>query len=175
MIVGLFGLGNSSDAFLLLRAQGMGVSPVHMLLLYAMFNAVEAVLAYAAGNLSDRVGRRPLIALGWGIFAVVYLGFALLSSPAAAWILFTVYGLYYTLTQGTQKALAADLAHPERRGMEIGAFHLLVGVSALPASLLAGLLYSKVSPSAPFYVGAATAALSALLLWGSQRKTDRPS
>jgi MFS family permease len=168
-IVGLFGLGNSSDAFLLLRAQGMGVAPAHMLLLYALFNVVEAVLAFSAGTLSDRVGRRPLIALGWGVFALVYLGFALLHSPAAAWILFTIYGLYYTLTQGTQKALAADLAHPERRGTEIGAFHMLVGLAALPASLLAGLLYSKVSPSAPFYLGAATAGAAALLLWGSSR------
>lgn len=164
LVIGLFGLGNSSDAFLLLRAQEMGVSAKHLLLLYALFNVVEAVLAYTVGRLSDRVGRRPLIAAGYAIFALVYLGFALLKGPLAVWGLFTVYGLYYTLTQGTQKALAADFAHPERRGAEIGAFHLLVGVSALPASLIAGWLYSHVSPAAPFFVGAVTATVAAMLL-----------
>ena len=173
LAVGLFGLGNSSDAFLLLRAQGMGVAAQNLLLLYALFNTVDAVLGYTAGRWSDRVGRRPLIACGWGVFALVYLGFALLGSPGAAWALFLVYGLYYTLTQGAQKALAADLAHPERRGAEIGAFHLLIGIAALPASLVAGWLYTHVSPSAPFYLGAVSALLGmAVLLWGSPRQAS---
>jgi MFS family permease len=168
MIVGLFGIGNSSDAFLLLRAQDMGVNSAHLLLLYALFNTVEALLGYNAGRLSDRVGRRPLLACGYAVFALVYLGFALLHGPAAVWVLFTIYGLYYTLTQGTQKALAADLAHPERRGTEIGAFHFLVGLAALPASLIAGWLYSHVAPAAPFLVGACTAATATLLLLNSK-------
>ena len=169
MTVGVFGLGNSSDAFLLLRAQNMGVRASQMLLLYALFNVVEAALGYAAGNLGDRIGRRPLIATGWAIFALVYLGFAILHGPLAVWILFTVYGLYYTLTQGTQKALAADLANPALRGAQIGAFHMLTGLAALPASLAAGFLYSCVSPSAPFYLGAAMAALATILLLTSRR------
>lgn len=164
LAVGVFGLGNSSDAFLLLRAQDQGITASHALLLYALFNVVEASLGWLAGRLGDRVGRRPLIALGWGVFALVYLGFALLSGPLAAWGLFVVYGLYYTLTQGTQKALAADLAHPDRRGAEIGAFQLVTGIAALPASLIAGWLYKNVAPAAPFYLGAAGAALAVLLL-----------
>lgn len=172
LAVGLFGIGNSSDAFLLLRAQGMGVSPHNVLLLYALFNVVEAALGYTAGRWSDRVGRRPLIAAGWGVFALVYLGFAVLGGAAAAGALFLVYGLYYTLTQGTQKALAADLAHPDRRGAEIGAFHLLVGIAALPASVIAGQLYRNVSPSAPFYVGAATALLATVVLLTARPAAD---
>ena len=170
LIVSLFSLGNSSDAFLLLRAKNMGVNLHHLLLLYALFNVVEAVLGYAAGRLSDRLGRRPLVAAGYSVFAVVYLGFALFHGALAAWILFPIYGLYYTLTQGPQRALATDLAHPDRRGAELGAFHLAVGLAALPASLFAGWLYARVSPSAPFFVGGFTAALSGLcLLWPQSR------
>lgn len=164
LIVAVFGLGNSSDAFLLLRAGDMGVRPAHLLLLYALFNVVEASLGYAAGRLSDRIGRVPLVIAGYGVFALVYLGFATLSNPLAAWGLFVLYGLYYTLTQGVQKALAADLSHPDRRGLEMGAFHLLVGLLALPASLLAGFLYARVAPAAPFYLGATTAVCAAGLL-----------
>jgi MFS family permease len=166
-VVLLFGLGNSSDAFLILRAeQDMGVTADRLLLLYALFNVVEAALGYAAGRHSDRVGRRPLLAAGWVVFAVVYLGFALLggAGPWAAVVLFLLYGAYATLTGGVQKAMAADFAHPDRRGAEMGVFHLLVGVAALPASLLAGVLFRNVSHAAPFYVGAATALLAALLL-----------
>jgi MFS family permease len=169
-VVALFGIGNSSDAFLLLRAGERGVGPENLLLLYALFNIVEASLGYPAGRLGDRIGRRPLIAAGYAVFAVVYLGFGLLTGPLAVWPLFILYGLYYTLTQGAQKALAADLAHAERRGMEMGAFHLLVGIAALPASLLAGVLYEMVSPGAPFLFSAFTATAAALLLLGTARK-----
>jgi len=163
--VGLFSLGNSSDAFLILRARDLGIGSEHqILLLYALFNVVEAAFGYPAGRLSDRVGRRPLVAAGYTVFALVYLGFATLRTPEAVWGLFVLYGLYYTLTQGVQRALATDLSHPERRGAELGTFHMLVGLAALPASLFAGWLYDHVSHAAPFFVGASTASLAALLL-----------
>ncbi|MDX1932607.1 MAG: MFS transporter [Capsulimonadales bacterium] len=164
LVVFLFGMGNSSDSFLLLRAGEQGLATDHLLLLYALFNVVEAALGYFAGRWSDRIGRRPVIALGYAVFALVYLGFAWLPSPHLVWFLFPVYGLYYTLTQGAQKALAADLTNPDRRGTEIGIFHLLVGITAFPASLIAGWLYAAVSPAAPFFIGAVTALLSAGLL-----------
>jgi MFS family permease len=163
LIVGLFSLGNSSDTFLLLRARDMGMPVTQMLLLYALFNVVEASLGYFAGGLSDRVGRRPLVAAGYGVFAVVYLGFALLNGVWAVWLLFVLYGFYYTLTQGVQRALAADLAHPERRATEIGLFHMVVGLAALPASIGAGWLYDVWQP-APFILGACTAAAAAMLV-----------
>ena len=169
-VVALFSFGNSSDAFLLLRAQNMGVELRHLLLLYALFNVVEAVLGYSAGGLSDRVGRRPLVVAGYFVFAFVYLGFAIFHSAVAAWILFPIYGLYYTLTQGTQRALAADLAHPDRRGAEMGAFHMVVGLAALPASIFAGWLYARVSPASPFFLGSFTAAAAGLLLLQSRKK-----
>ncbi|GAB4460438.1 MAG: MFS transporter [Armatimonadaceae bacterium] len=172
-VLAVFGIGNSSDAFLLLRAEERGLGPELLLLLYALFNVVEACLAAYAGRLSDRFGRRPLIAAGYGVFALVYLGFALLQAPQTVWFLFPLYGFYYTLTGGTQRALAADLAHPERRGMEIGAFHLLVGIAALPASLLAGFLYQHLSPAAPFYLGATTALIAAVLLLLGPRTLSR--
>jgi len=166
-IVAVFSAGNSSDAFLLLRAGSVGVKPDSLLLLYATFNIVEAVLGYTAGRLSDRVGRRPVIAAGYVVFALVYLGFALVRTPAQACALFVVYGLYYTLTQGTQKALAADLVDPRRRAGEMGAFHMLVGLAALPASLIAGWLYAHVAPAAPFFFGGAMALVAAVVLMGA--------
>ncbi len=168
-IVGVFSLGNSSDAFLLLRAHDMGVAAVQTLLLYTAFNTVEALLGQLAGRFSDRVGRRPLLVTGYLVFALVYLGFATLHGSAWAWGLFLLYGLYSTLTQGVQKALVADLVHPARRGSEIGAFHMMVGLAALPASLVAGWLYSHLSSSAPFYLGAVTAGTAALLLLATRR------
>src|SRR6185503_7289777 len=127
LVVGLFSIGNSSDAFLLLKARGMGVSADKVLLLYAAFNVLEVALGYWAGSLSDRIGRRPLIIAGYTVFALVYLGFGTLDGAEAAWMLFIGYGLYYTLTQGVQRALASDLSHPSRRATEIGAFHMLIG------------------------------------------------
>ena len=170
LVVGLFGLGNSSDAFLLLRAQELGFASSQVLLLYAVFNMVEVSLGLAVGNLSDRVGRRPLLASGYLVFALVYLGFAIAPSAAAIWPLFMLYGLYSTLTRGVQKAFVADLVHPDRRGAEIGTFYLVVGLVALPASLVAGWLYTQVGVAAPFYLSAAIAAIAALLL-----RTVRPT
>ena len=164
LVVGLFSLGNSSDAFLLIRAQGLGFSGTQLLLLYAMFNLVETCLGLTAGRLSDRVGRQPLLIAGYLVFAVVYLGFAVIQQARAIWVLFALYGLYSTLTRGVQKAFVADLVHPEQRGAEIGTFYMLVGLAALPASLLAGWLYAQISPAAPFYLSAGTAVVAAILL-----------
>ena len=164
IVVGLFSLGNSSDAFLLLRAQDLGIAGEQLLLLYALFNLVEVTLGFAAGNLSDRVGRRPLLVGGYGVFALVYLGFATAQTAVMTWLLFALYGLYSTLTRGVQKAFVADLVHPERRGAEVGTFHMVIGLFALPASLIAGWLYAHVSVSAPFYLGAGTAIIAALLI-----------
>ncbi len=163
LITLLFNLGNFSDAFLVLRARSLGFEPTEILWLYAAFNVVEAVLGYGAGILSDRVGRRPLIIAGYGVFALVYLGFALAQSRAAIWGLFLLYGLYYTLTQGVQRAFAADMADPKQRATQIGAYHTVVGIALLPANIVAGLLFVR-SPALPFCVGAATALFSALLL-----------
>ncbi|MEO0352190.1 MAG: MFS transporter [Cyanobacteria bacterium P01_A01_bin.15] len=174
LVVGLFSLGNSSDAFLLLRSQSLGLTGEQLLLLYAIFNLVETCLGFAAGRLSDRIGRRPLLVMGYGVFALVYLGFALAQSAEMVWGLFMFYGLYSTLTRGVQKAFVADLVHPERRGAEVGTFHMLVGLATLPASLIAGWLYTQVSVAAPFYFSVTTTIMAIGLLI-SLRRSPRPN
>ena len=169
LITLLFNLGNFSDAFLVLRARSLHFEPTEILWLYAAFNVVEAVLGYGAGILSDRVGRRPLIIAGYFVFALVYLGFALAGSKATIWALFLLYGLYYTLTQGVQRAFAADQSDPAQRATQIGAYHTVVGLALLPASVLAGALFDR-NPALPFFVGAATALLSALLLASTTKR-----
>ena len=164
-VVGLFGLGNSSDAFLLVRSQDLGFGGASLLLLYAAFNLMSVVLGVTIGKLSDRIGRRPLLVMGYGLFSLVYLGFAVAESPGFIWVLFIFYGLYTALSRGVQKALVADLIHPDRRGAEIGTNHMLVGLVALPASLLAGWLYMQESVGAPFYFSAGESAIAAIVLW----------
>ena len=154
----LFTLGNSTDAFLLLRAQQLGV-PIAMLpLLWAAHHVVKSASSVPCGALSDRVGRRRVMLLGWTLYALVYLGFAYASSAMHAWLLFLVYGLYFGLVEGAEKALIADLAPPDRRGTAFGWYNAAMGVAALPASLLLGTVWTLRGPTAAFSVGAVIAA-----------------
>jgi MFS family permease len=161
-IVFLFTLGNSSDAFLVLRAQNLGNSVLYISLMMIVFNAVYALFSVPAGMLSDKLGRRTLIVTGWSIYAVVYLGFALTGEPWAVWVLFILYGLYYGLAEGVARALVCDLVPEERRGTAFGLFHGVVGLTLLPASLIAGWLWQAVSPAAPFYFGAIMAVMAVI-------------
>ena len=160
----LFSFGNSSDVFLILRAQNLGISVGKILLIYVLFNSVEATLATAAGAVSDRLGRRNVILAGYLVFAAVYAGFGFARHPAEIWVLFAFYGLYNSLTSGVQKAFATDLVSAGMRGTGLGAYHMLTGIALLPASVIAGYLWDKVNPSAPFYYGAAVALVAALML-----------
>ena len=164
LVATVFSLGNFSDAFLILRARDVGISATNVLLLYVLFNSVEASLSISAGAVSDRLGRRNVILVGYLVFAVVYAGFGLARQPATIWILFGFYGLYYALTQGVQRAFAADLVGAGLRGTGLGAYHTLTGLALLPASLVAGYLWDAFSPSTPFYFGAAMAFIAAMLL-----------
>lgn len=159
-IMFVFTLGNSSDAFLILRAQNLGNSVLYILLMLVLFNAVYAVVATPAGMVSDRLGRRRVIALGWLIYALTYLGFALASVSWQAWLLFAFYGVYYGLVEGVARAFVADMVPEERRGTAFGFFHGVVGITLLPASVLAGWLWQSFSPAAPFYFGAGLASLA---------------
>lgn len=179
VIVVLFTLGNSSDAFLILRAQNAGLPLVGIFGMMITMNLVYAATARPAGALSDRLGRRRFLVLGWLVYAAVYAGFASARTGWQAWALMGVYGLYYGLTEGVAKAFVADLVPAERRGTAYGVYHAAVGITAFPASLIAGLLWQGAGrwggfgPSAPFLFGGALALLAAALLAALPRKAER--
>ena len=171
MILALFTLGNSADAFIILRAQERGLSVAGVLIMLMAFNLVYTVVAGPAGGLSDRLGRPRLILIGWTVYAVIYLGLAVASDAWQVIALFIVYGLYHGLVEGNARAYVADLAGEGLRGSAYGLYHAVVGFVALPASLVAGVLWQGVGawpgfgPAAPFFFGAALAAVAAGLLW----------
>lgn len=173
VIVGIFDLGNSSDAFLVLRAQERGMSVLHILLMLAVFNLIYALISTPAGILSDKIGRKKLIIAGWVVYALIYLGFGLAKSALHVGLLYAAYGFYYGLTYGTAKAMVGDLIPEELRGTAYGTYNAILGILDFPASLIAGLLWSGLGswagfgPSAPFFFGAGMALLASvfLLFW----------
>lgn len=170
LTVVIFTLGNSSDAFLILRAQNAGLSVLGILGMMLTFNVVYAAVSSPAGALSDRLGRRRFLVGGWFLYALVYLGFASASAGWQAWALMGVYGVYYGMTYGVAKALVADFVPPARRGTAFGIYSAAVGVTAFPASLIAGLLWQGAGgwagfgPGAPFLFGAVLALVAAVML-----------
>lgn len=163
-LVALFTLSNSSDAFLLLRAQTVGVAIVTIPLLWAMLHLSKVLSSLLGGDLSDRLGRRRLIATGWLLYAAVYVGFAFVGNTTSVWILFLIYGIYFGLTEGVEKALVADLVPSHQRGTAYGLYNLAFGITVLPASLLMGGLWKWLGPEVAFLVSAALGATAALLL-----------
>ncbi|MEO5580057.1 MAG: MFS transporter [Gemmatimonadaceae bacterium] len=163
-VVLLFTLGNSTDAFLLLRANQLGVAIVWAPILWAMLNFVKASAGTWGGALSDRVGRKPLIVTGWLLYAAVYLGFSRATEAWHAWALFASYGLYYAFTEGTEKALVADVVPRAKRGAAFGWYNLAIGLGALPASLIFGAIWDRVSPEAAFLFGATLALVAAIAM-----------
>ena len=170
LIVGLFDLGNSSDAFLVLRAQERGLSVAGILGMLATFNLVYTLVSTPAGSLSDRVGRQRLLVAGWLAYGAIYLGFALAGAAWHVWVLYALYGLYYGLTYGTAKAMVADLVPAELRGTAYGTYNATLALLDLPASIIAGLLWQGaggwpgLGAPAPFFFGAILAFGAALLM-----------
>jgi MFS family permease len=173
IVLVLFTLGNSSDAFIILRGQERGLNLLQVMGMLMTFNAIYSLVSGPAGSLSDRLGRPRLLLGGWLLYVLVYLGFALSDAGWQVWALFGLYGLYYALTEGTAKALVADLTQPGQRGAAYGLYNAAIGLAAMPASLIAGLLWQGVGPwagfgpAAPFVFGASMVAAAALLflLW----------
>jgi MFS family permease len=163
-IVTLFTLGNSSDAFLLLRARQAGVADVSIPLLWAALHVVKSTSSLGAGILSDRIGRRGTIIAGWLVYAGVYAGFAVVENVWQVWGLFLIYGLYFGLTEGVENALVADLTPATVRASAYGVYHSAIGVVALPASLLTGWLWQWFGARVAFGIGAALAGAAAVLL-----------
>ena len=169
----LFTLASSTDAFLLLRARDAGVTLWQLPLLWAFFNGMKSVSGFPGGLLADRFGRTPVILAGWAVYASSYVGFAFVTRPTMLWALFGVYALFYGLTEGAERALVADLAPGELRGRAFGAFHASVGLAALPASLLFGVLWASLGARAAFLVGAGVALLAAVCLFAFQTRPER--
>ncbi|MFC1983900.1 MFS transporter [Chloroflexota bacterium] len=162
VIMAVFTLGNSSDFFVILRAQNLEAPLIQVTLMLVLFNATYVAISLPAGMLSDRLGRRRVITVGWFVYALVYLGFALASSIWQMWLLFACYGIYYGIVEGVARAFVADLVPEEKRGTAYGLYHGVVGITLLPASLLAGWLWQTYNPAATFYLGAGLAFLAML-------------
>ncbi|MBA3804699.1 MAG: MFS transporter [Acidobacteria bacterium] len=163
-ILALFTLANSSDIFLLLRTREAGAGAVTIMLTWAALHTVKVLSSLVGGNLSDRVGRKTLIASGWLLYAAVYAGFAFVTSVGMAWVLFLIYGIYFGLAEGAEKALVADLVRPEQRGTAYGLYNLAFGIAVFPASLLMGALWNWRGAQTAFITSAAIGTLAALLL-----------
>ncbi len=170
VIVSLFTLGNSADAFLVLRAQNLGVSVLGILIMLAVFNLTYTLVSTPAGSLSDRIGRRRLIIGGWLVYAVIYFGFALANAQWQVWILYTLYGVYYGMAYGSAHALVADLVPENLRGTAYGTYNAVIGLLAFPSSFIAGILWQGIGAwqgfgaPAPFFFGGALALIASLLM-----------
>jgi MFS family permease len=169
VVVALFTLGNSSDSFLVLRAQNAGLSVFHVMLALFFFNLIYTLASTPAGLRSDRIGRGKVLVAGWVIYGLVYLGFALAGAAWQIYLLYVLYGLYYALVEGTARAYVADLSAADQRGTAYGVFNAAVGIMAFPASLIAGILWQGVfswpglGPSAPFFFGSVMALVAVAL------------
>ena len=172
VVIFIFTLGNSTDAFLLLRAKELGVPVALAPILWALLNFVKSAANVPGGALSDRIGRKRTLVAGWLVYAAVYLLFARATESWQAWVLFATYGIYFGLTEGTQQALIADVAPTDRRGAGFGWYYLAIGVGALPASVIFGLLWDRFGSATAFIFGAGLAlAASFGLLLTSSRST----
>ena len=162
LVIFLFTLGNSTDAFLLLRASQLGVPVALAPILWAALHVVKSASSTPGGALSDRIGRAPTLIAGWLLYALVYLGFAKAGVAWQAWALFGFYGLYFGLTEGSERALIADLVLPARRGTAFGWYNLAIGLGALPASILFGYVWDHAGASMAFVMGASFAVAAAV-------------
>ncbi len=161
IVVFIFALGNSSNQFLMLRAKSLGYTITTVLLLYLFYNVTYGILSFPIGNLSDKIGRKKILVIGYLIYGLVYLGFAIIGQPNYLWLLFGIYGFYSAFTEGVEKAFVSDIAPEEFRGTLIGLHATLVGIGLLPASLIAGGLWQLLGAPSPFYFGGVLGVLAA--------------
>ncbi|HYK41440.1 MAG TPA: MFS transporter [Thermoanaerobaculia bacterium] len=171
----VFTLANSTDAFLLLRARDSGIPLWQIPLLWAFFNGVKAAAGVPGGALSDRIGRVACVGMGWVVYAIAYVGFAFVSTPAGVWALFGGYALFFALTEGAQRALVADLVGDTLRGRAFGIFHGSIGIAALPSSILFGIWWKAFGPRTAFLIGAALAAVAVVGLFVARAAVGRRS
>lgn len=175
-VVFVFTLGNSTDAFLLLRARQLGVPIALAPVLWALLNFVKSTTGTHGGGLSDRIGRKPLIVGGWLLYAAVYLAFGLAHAAWQAWVLFAVYGVFYGMTEGTEKALVVDIVPMQKKGTALGWYNLAIGIGALPASLIFGAIWDRAGAPASFMFGAVVALAASIgMIFVRPRSDSTPS
>jgi MFS family permease len=172
VVLAVFTLSNSTDAFLLLRASDAGISPVILPLLWMTLHFSKVISSLIGGDLSDRLGRKTLIISGWIIYALVYVGFAFVSSAWQCWLLFIVYGVYFGLTEGVEKAFVADMVPEEKRGTAYGLYNLAFGITVFPASLIFGLIWSQYGAHTAFLTSACVSILAIFLLTSIKSERD---
>lgn len=163
-IVFVFTMGNSTDALLLVKANDLGIEAAYIPIIYLIFNAVSVLFSVPAGTISDKIGREKLIIFGYLLYSLIYFGFGWTNSKIMLVALFAFYGLYSAATDGVQKALVSDLIDKNKRGTGLGIYNSIVGMTLLPASVIAGLLYDNVNNSAPFYYGSGLALIAAVFM-----------
>lgn len=164
VVIAVFTLSNSTDAFLLLRAAESGISPIMLPILWMTLHFSKVVFSLIGGDLSDRFGRKALIITGWLIYALVYVGFAFVSSAWQVWMLFIIYGAYFGLTEGVEKAFVADMVPEKRRGTAYGLYNLAFGITVFPASLLFGLVWYQFGAATAFLASAGVSLMAILML-----------
>jgi len=164
VVVLLFTLGNSSDAFLLLRASSAGIPEALIPILWMVLHIVKTVTGVPGGYISDRIGRKKVIVSGWAVYAAIYVAFAFVTTSTGIWVLFGLYGIYFGLTEGAERALVADLVAEDRRGTAYGLFNLTVGIGALPSSIIFGLVWQYAGFNYAFIMGAVFALVASFLL-----------
>lgn len=162
-IAAIFAIGNSSDVFLILRAQQIGIPTIMIPLVYLLFNLIYSISSIPAGIVADRFGKKRVILSGFVLFGLLYYGFAVVADTTAIWVLFSLYGIFMGLTEGIQKAFLATIIPSDFKATAFGVYNTAVGLAMFPASLIGGWLWDNISPSATFYFGAITATLSAIL------------
>jgi len=171
----IFTLGNSTDALLLVKANDIGIKALFIPLVYLIFNSVAVIFSVPMGVLSDKFGRERLIIFGYMLYSIIYFGFGRTNDKILVILLFALYGLYSAATDGVQKALVSDLVDKNKKGTGLGIYNSLIGITLLPASLIAGVLYDKVNNSAPFYFGSVMALFAAILMCVFYKKLGKMS
>jgi len=170
----VFTLGNSTDALLLIKASDIGVEAAFIPIIYMIFNSVSVIFSVPAGILSDKIGREKLIMFGYLLYSIIYFGFGRTKSITVIILLFALYGLYSATTDGVQKALVTDLISADKRGTGLGIYNFLIGITILPASLIAGFLYDNINNRVPFYYGSSMALIAAVLMFVFYKKGRIP-
>ncbi|MBI5875587.1 MAG: MFS transporter [Deltaproteobacteria bacterium] len=173
LVIAVFSIGNSSDAFLILRAENVGISKELIPIIYLVFNLVYSLSSTPMGILADKIGMRKMILSGFLFYAGIYAGLAFASNQFHIWGLFILYGLFKGMSEGAQRAYLASISPPERKATAFGIYHTSVGLALLPASIIAGALWDKIGPEATFLYGTATGLLAFVLFVSKRRRNSK--